>query len=247
MEHGSVLFKVTRAIGLSVVRIFSGLVRLSGGREPFISPSMFPFTGLMENNWRAIREEALSVMNDGGARNIQEIFKEQDAITQGDNWRSYMLMIYGHVFKEHMERCPVTSGLILQEPRVSSAMFSILAPGASLRPHRGPYKGVLRYHLALIVPGDGSECELMVGDVRRNWVEGGSLLFDDTFLHAAHNRSRSPRVVLFIDLIRPLPFPLDRLNRSLFSAIARSAFIQNVLREASKVEHVTFWRARLRF
>ena len=31
-------------------------------------------------------------------------------------------------------------------------MFSILEPGKHLPPHRGPYNGVLRLHLGLIVP-----------------------------------------------------------------------------------------------
>ena len=31
-------------------------------------------------------------------------------------------------------------------------MFSILAPGKHIPPHDGPYKGVLRYHLGLVVP-----------------------------------------------------------------------------------------------
>ena len=35
---------------------------------------------------------------------------------------------------------------------MKTAFFSILAPGKHLPPHRGPYKGVMRYHLGLLIP-----------------------------------------------------------------------------------------------
>ena len=34
----------------------------------------------------------------------------------------------------------------------TTAYFSILEPGTKIKPHNGVYKGVLRYHLGLIVP-----------------------------------------------------------------------------------------------
>jgi len=51
--------------------------------------------------------------------------------------------------------------------------------------HRGPYKGVLRYHLGLKIPEPRSGCRIRVGEDVRHWEEGGSLLFDDTFDHEA--------------------------------------------------------------
>jgi aspartyl/asparaginyl beta-hydroxylase (cupin superfamily) len=35
---------------------------------------------------------------------------------------------------------------------MKTAFFSILAPGKHLPAHRGPYKGVMRYHLGLLIP-----------------------------------------------------------------------------------------------
>ena len=221
-----------------VVRGFGAMVHLSGGRGAFLDPARFRSTRLFEENWRMIRDEALAVVTRGEDRNIQEIFQEQNAITQGDRWRSYIFKIHGYFVREHMEACPRTALLIRQDPGISSAMFSILAPGASLKAHRGPYKGVLRYHLALVVPGAGTECVLEVGGIRKHWVEGESLLFDDTYLHSAHNDSKGMRVVLFLDVVRALPFPLDRINRFLLWAIARSEYVQGVLRNMRDKEHV---------
>ena len=52
-------------------------------------------------------------------------------------------------------------------------MFSILAPGKRIPPHDGPYKGVLRYHLGLIVPDAPVEqVGIRVGDQIRRLGRG---------------------------------------------------------------------------
>ncbi len=48
--------------------------------------------------------------------------------------------------------CPRTAALMREIPGMTTAMFSILSPRKHILDHRGPYKGVLRYHLGLIVP-----------------------------------------------------------------------------------------------
>ena len=55
--------------------------------------------------------------------------------------------------EENCARCPETVRVLKSIPGMKSAMFSILAPRKHIPEHRGMYKGVLRYHLGLIVPG----------------------------------------------------------------------------------------------
>ena len=55
-------------------------------------------------------------------------------------------------------------------------------------------------HLPLIVPAD---CALVVGGEARAWQEGKTMVFDDTFVHEAWNRSEQLRVVLLLDLWNP--------------------------------------------
>ncbi len=101
-----------------------------------------------------------------------------------------------------------------------------MEPGKRLPPHRGPYKGVLRYHLGVIIPEDTESCGLEVAGERRHWLEGHSLIFDDTFIHCAWNDSAEPRVVLFVDFARPLRFPANLVNRAILRLIARSGYVQ---------------------
>ena len=103
--------------------------------------------------------------------------------------------------------CPRTAALMREIPGMTTAMFSILSPRKHILDHRGPYKGVLRYHLGLIVPRDAEACRIRVGEDIRHWEEGKSMIFDDTFNHEVWNDTDETRVVLFVDVLRPLPVP----------------------------------------
>ena len=48
------------------------------------------------------------------------------------------------------------------------------------------------------------------------------MIFDDSHLHEVWNDCDSQRIVLFVDVERPLPFPLSTLNRAIIWIIARS-------------------------
>jgi beta-hydroxylase len=99
---------------------------------------------------------------------------------------------------------------------------------------------VLRYHLGLVVPRDREACRIRVGEDIRHWEQGRSLIFDDTYNHEVWNDTDETRVVLFVDVIRPLPFPESLLNRLVIKAIAISPFVL----DAKRNQHA--WEARFR-
>jgi beta-hydroxylase len=115
-------------------------------------------------------------------------------------------------------------------------MFSILAPGARIAPHRGVYNGVVRYHLALAVPSAAERCGIRIGGETRHWEEGKSLMFDDTLEHEAWNATAEPRIVLFVDVLRELPQPLAALNRGLLWLIGVSPYVRNMLLNLARLE-----------
>jgi len=108
--------------------------------------------------------------------------------------------------------CPRTVELIRSVPDVLQAFLSILEPRKSVPPHRGPTLGTLRYHTALFVP-DENPPTIRIKDRRYTWKVGESLLFDDSLEHEVTNDCDGARVVLIIDIMRPLPFYLDLLNK----------------------------------
>ena len=167
--------------------------------------------GEVERNWPIIREELDRILVDRHKLpNFQEISKDQIEITDDDRWKTFFL--YGYGFKTDLgtQMCPRTAALMERIPGMTTAMFSILAPGQHILHHRGPYKGVLRYHLGLIVPARKEDCRIRVGEEIRHWEQGKSLIFDDTYDHEVWNDTDETRVILFVDVIRPLPSPSRR-------------------------------------
>jgi beta-hydroxylase len=115
---------------------------------------------------------------------------------------------------------------------MKTAMFSILAPRKHIAEHRGVYKGILRYHLGLVIPEPNSQCRIRVGNDVRSWAMGKSLVFDDSHPHEAWNDSDEHRVVLFVDFLRPLPLPLSMVNRFVVWRISKTPFVMNAMRAA---------------
>jgi beta-hydroxylase len=78
-------------------------------------------------------------------------------------------------------------------------MFTVLPPGGRLDRHHDPIASSLRYHLGLLTP-NSDQCALRLDGVDYPWFDGEELLFDQTYLHSAFNRTEIPRVILFCDV-----------------------------------------------
>lgn len=201
------------------------------GDETFFPVERFPWVSEVERNWETIREEAEALLSDSEALpSFQEISKDQIEITNDDRWKTFFLYGYGFQADLGVELCPQTATLMRQIPGMRTAMFSILSPNKHILPHRGPYKGVLRYHLGLIVPAEKEACRIRVGQDIRHWEEGGSLIFDDTIDHEVWNDTDEVRVVLFVDVLRPLPRLESLVNRAIVKAISLSPFVLDAKR-----------------
>jgi ornithine lipid ester-linked acyl 2-hydroxylase len=207
------------------------------GDATFFPLERFPWVKHVEDNWMAIRSELERVLEDHEALpNFQDISKDQIGITDDDRWKTLFLYGYGFKAKLPIEMCPQTAALMRQIPGMTTAMFSILSPGKHILDHRGPYKGVLRYHLGLIVPREAEACRIRVGDDFRHWEEGKSMIFDDTFNHEVWNDTEETRVVLFVDVLRPLPSPESAINRLIVKVIALSPFVLDAKRNQQSWE-----------
>ncbi len=196
--------------------------------QPFHDTDEYPWIGRIESNWRIILDELQLIMTyQDRLPNFQDISQDQVSITQDQRWKTFFLYGYGYKAEDNCRSCPQTTKLVEAVPNLLTAFFSILAPGKHIPPHRGPYKGILRYHLGLIVPEPVEQCRIRVGDEVRSWERGKSLLFDDTFEHEVWNDTPGTRVVLFVDVIRELPFPASLVNKLVINLIRWSPFVQN--------------------
>ena len=110
---------------------------------------------------------------------------------------------------------------------MTAACFSILSPGKHIPPHRGPYKGVLRYHLGLKVPEPTERCRIRVDDEVEHWEEGESLVFDDTYNHEVRNETSGERAILFLDVKRPMQQPMAALNDLVLGLLRYTPVVQD--------------------
>jgi beta-hydroxylase len=195
---------------------------------PFLDQGAFPWIGQLESGFARIRAELDQVLEyREQLPNFQDISTDQLALTDDDKWKTYFFFGYGFKSDTNCARCPETTSLLEQVPGLTTAFFSILSPHKKIPPHRGPWRGVIRYHLALKIPEPADQCGISVGGEVAHWTEGRSLLFDDGYEHFAWNDTDGVRVVLFMDVLRPLHGPGDWANKALMKAIAVSPFVRD--------------------
>ena len=198
---------------------------------PFLDPEVFDWVAGLEAGWKDIRAELDDVLEYRDALpNFQDISTDQASITDDDRWKTFFLFGYGFKSEANCARCPATTALLEGVPGMTTAFFSILSANKHIGEHRGPYRGVLRYHLGLKIPEPRDACGIKVGGEIRHWTEGGSLLFDDGYEHSAWNDTDDTRVVLFMDVVRPLRRPAADVNRALIRAIGVSPFVRDAKR-----------------
>ncbi|MGH9058118.1 MAG: aspartyl/asparaginyl beta-hydroxylase domain-containing protein [Acidimicrobiales bacterium] len=204
-----------------------GLLRSSTvPTTPFLATDIFPWIAELERDWATIRAELDEVLTYRDALpNFQDISVDQASITDDDGWKTFFFIGYGFRAEANCARCPRTAALLDAVPGLTTAFFSILSPHKQIPAHRGPWRGVLRYHLALRVPEPSDAAGIEVGGQVAHWEEGRSLLFDDGYEHRAWNHTDGVRVVLFADVLRPLGPAAERLNRGLIRVIGHSPYI----------------------
>ena len=197
----------------------------------------FPEYRVLEENWEEIKREIEGVVNSGKKLpKFHEVDDGQEYISDNDglSWSLLNLLLYGMWHKKNAEMCPKTTSLIKKMKGVKSAYFSVLSPGKYIPPHKGPYKGIIRYQLAISVPKKG-ECKIIVDDKDHFWIEGKSVLFDDTYTHEVVNNTEEHRIALLLDIKRKIPgFFMRQYDRFVFLLI-QSLVVLNKTFSKSKI------------
>ena len=113
-------------------------------------------------------------------------------------------------------------------PDIKAAMFVVLPAGSHLPKHRDPYAGSLRYHLGLITPNSDA-CKIVVDGQDYSWRDGEDVLFDETYIHYAENKTDKDRLIFFCDVARPMRSRIgDALNTFFSWLILASAESPNL-------------------
>src|SRR5262245_7693016 len=197
-------------------------------RTPLLDARAFSELAPLRGQWRMIRDEAEALLEAGriapsdGHRDIafNTFFRR--------GWRRFHLKWYGDVLPSAEASCPRTVALLRSIPTVRAALFAFLPAGGTLGEHRDPYAGSLRYHLGLITP-NSDDCRIFVDGEPYSWRDGEDIVFDETYIHSAYNRTAQDRLILFCDVERPLRTPVMRtLNRLIAGYVLRVTASRNV-------------------
>ena len=106
-------------------------------------------------------------------------------------------------------------------------MFAMLPPGGDLGKHRDPFAGSLRYHLGLSTP-NSDKCRIWVDGQEYSWRDGEAVMFDETFMHWAENKTDTLRVILFADIERPLKSKImSKFNHWFKNTVIRASETSN--------------------
>jgi len=195
--------------------------------RPYLPLEDFPQLRVLQDRWQDIRAEAARLFEAGhikvaGAYNdagFNSFFKS--------GWKRFYLKWYDTEHPSARELCPVTTALVRDIPGLKAAMFTALPPGSKLPRHRDPYAGSLRFHMGLIT-ANSPECYIDVDGERYYWKDGEAVMFDETFIHYAENRTGVNRIILFCDIERPMKYRwAQAVNRFFSLLLLRSAASPN--------------------
>ena len=196
--------------------------------KPFIDADAFPEMRKVTDNWQMIRDEALQLFDEGYIKaaagyndlGFNSFFRR--------GWKRFYVKWYDQPLPSAQALCPKTVALVQSIPSINGAMFAMLPAGGDLGRHRDPFAGSLRYHLGLVTP-NSEQCRIFVDGESYYWRDGEAVMFDETFIHWAENKSNVDRLILFCDVERPLTNRLvARLNHWMERTFVRASQTENV-------------------
>jgi len=187
------------------------------GNEPFYKDSLLPESRILTKNWKIFRDEALASYKTYSSIKGDMFF--EDIVSTKEEWKKLYIKWHSDIDPVARKKCPKTCAIIEKLPNVKVAMFSVLAPGAKIHSHKGPYKGCIRYHLGLTTP-NSSDCFISVDNKIYSWKDGEGILLDDTFEHWVANNTKQTRIILFADIVRPMSFIGKHINTFIMNNFA---------------------------
>jgi aspartyl/asparaginyl beta-hydroxylase (cupin superfamily) len=219
----------------------------------------YPEIKLLEDNYATVRKECEQLL--GMKERIADVAALSGGYTDGGihaiEWKSFMFKS-GAFLESNCRLAPETTKILRKIPDLYTAFFSILEPKQYVTPHFGYYKGFLRYHLGVIIPGnnvdrkawlrvnadkdDNDNVDHSLVDVdprlveaaeKYYWHDAEGVMFDDTFVHDAANESDAVRVVLWLDVARKMPWWLHAINKFFLDIVHRDESIKIIRKNAT--------------
>lgn len=167
---------------------------------------IFPQSQLFEDidNFRKIQSELLLINVVNEIPLTRDALPNQNYIGSESKWRLLPIRTVGKTHDTNAKKVPFLMSLLDKKEcgDIVTVFYSHLEGGSHIPPHSGYFKGILRYHLGVLIP-EPDKCTLTVHGQILHWKEGSGFLFDDMYLHSVNHTGVSNRSILWFDVIRP--------------------------------------------
>lgn len=221
-------------IGVPLLNALDALIaRYSACGNPAVFDHRhFPWAAELEANWEVIREELEEILRQRlSFPGMETITSDLSHMTNDQAWKTFFLYGYGYKIEPNCARCPETTRILESIPDMKTGLFSFLLPGKHIPRHRGEYKGLIRCHLGLIIPLKKEQCRMAIDDELVVWEEGRLVIFDNSYHHEVWNDTDQLRVILMFDVVRPMRWPWNWINRAIIRIITWSPYVQAARRK----------------
>ena len=119
-------------------------------------------------------------------------------------WKRFYVKWYGEPLPSAKALCPRTVELVQSIPSINAAMFALLAARRAISVATAiPSRARCAITLGSSTP-NSDRCAIWVDGERYSWRDGQAVVFDETFMHWAENKTDTTRLILFCDVERPL-------------------------------------------
>lgn len=183
--------------------LITHIKKKSNAKMFYDSNEISPDLEKIEKCREIIYNETISVYEDDWKN-----WPEKELYEKQGEWKIFPFYAFGIWEKENCNKCPAIFNFIKNIKGLKLATLSKLSPGMKLTPHKGwasHSNHVIRCHYGLIIP---KNCYVSVSDDYGNeYIKHHEkfkwLIFDDSQIHYAENKSNDDRIVLIIDVERP--------------------------------------------
>lgn len=230
---------------IRILHMISSLFSLSISTPEFLDRSiMFPNHKYFEKkkSFKIIKQEVNNMLehtNKGkdlvltkdtyGGNNIyigSDVKKTNDDIR---GWRILNIKA-GNNYSPYAKHFPHLCKLLKKIPEVISCVISVLEPHIHIPMHVGYYKGIMRYMIPTHVPKDKENVFLCVNGIKYHWTEGVGVLWDDSFEHTVYNNTDEIRIVIYMDVLRPLTGIAHELNKYIINFSTNSTTVKDEIK-----------------
>lgn len=231
---------------IEALYMMSALITLTTRTPEFLDKdAYFPMNRVFEepDNFNALKEEVENILektDDGDSLTMtSDTFSGQNKYIGSDirrengktkAWRVINIKAGDEYSAVAHKYFPSLVRILKGCPQIGTCAVSVLQDGVHIPIHVGYYKGIMRYMIPVVVPKDRDNVFLCVNELKYFWTEGVGVLWDDTYPHKVYNNTDEIRVVIYMDVVRPLSWGLNRLNLFILRLACNSKIVKDEIK-----------------